>query len=180
MRTLPIILLFLLPSFWGKAQGRGTEEGKDVQAEIRNSLVFGGDEFLVGVGAGAKLLDERYHAGLSLFMRPQYLPRVHEQGETKVQYQERRYAALLQFEYRFKKEISWELLPFAGLSTGPAIEERRGFPGEQGFHWLIVPRGGFSYPLASFLTVELEYRFSPEEALNGVEHLLGFRTLIEL
>lgn len=178
MRTLFIIPLFIFPPLWGKAQE--TKEGNGVETEIRSNLVFGGDEFLVGLGAGATYSDGRYHAALSLFMRPQYIPRVHEQGESKVQYQERRYAALLQFEYRFKKELSWDLLPFAGLSTGPTIEERRGFPGEQGFHWLIVPRGGISYPLASFLTVELEYRFSPEAALNGVEHLAGFRTLIEL
>ncbi len=67
-----------------------------------------------------------------------------------------------------------------GVSGGGALEQRRGFPERTLAHVAVVPRAGLGRNFGELFRMELEYRYSPQPALNGKEHRVGLRAGLKL
>lgn len=147
--------------------------------DLRANVSWHPDDILIGVGGGIEI-HGIYRGGLKGFFRPHYEPLIYQKDGRRVQYREKQLGALLYLERYFPLDVLGDFEAMVGLDLGGAMEVRKGFPDRPFHHWLVIPKVGFGRSLGDSVHLQLEYRYSPQPAMNGKEHRAALRFLVDL
>lgn len=177
-RTL--FLIAILASSLDPSPGFGQKDTSLFDGgDLRAGFSWHPDDLLMSLGAGVRL-KASYRLGAEFLFRPSYSPMVYDKGARKLQYREKRYAAMLYAERIFAPEAIAPFEAILGLSGGRSWELRKGFPDRTLAHWRIIPRIGLGYRIKERFLLELEYRYAPQAASNANEHRSGLRAVYQL